>query len=508
MSIIKANNIYEDIFKTLSLREGNYFCRVIGVRNEQDYNNTIAFLDSKLKELDNESIIFTSTIPNPYNEDLVRSIMDKLDKINVNNIGNEYIDIVSCNETNEKMAKALSILIPIAIQNEAFQNKTIRNNFITKLMIWTNEYVEDIQWQEDVSPKCLYYGKIKKYEGYFLMLLALMGFDVLYLNPQKDSIFQAIDKKEFSQLIEEEESGEIIDYYTRVSSGAVIEKVTTYAKQASQELDKTLYNGTGIYKPWQYINGFTKPVIMNSIIEDMLTYWDEPSRLRPGFRTEKDLVYTPIFFNKVSGVYSNLSEYIDVVNSLRKVRFSIFVESTNLSNKDYNNQELYSLAFCLNRDKSINKEALKSHEMFGRLKILRSELQDFIIDKIDETLCQKRLFNFDIDDKKILKLIISVLLLDDNVLTLIDCYDYTASIPKIIIYLKNRETFEDEDALLLGLLHRIGLDIVILTPNGTDNIELKVSTDYLNVIRLEDIAFDLDLDKKNKRKSFFEKLFG
>ncbi|SQC00210.1 Uncharacterised protein [Clostridium tetanomorphum] len=59
----------------------------------------------------------------------------------------------------------------------------------------------------------------------------------------------------------------------------------------------------------------------------------------------------------------------------------------------------------------------------------------------------------------------------------------------------------------MGLLHRIGLDIVILTPNATDNIELKISTDYLNVIRLEDIVFDLDLERKTKKKSFFQKFF-
>lgn len=507
LPIIKASNIYEDIFKPLSLREGNYFCRVIGIKDEQNYNDTIAFLDSKFKELNNKSIIFTSTIQNPYNEDLVKSIMDKLNKINVINIENEYIDIVSSKETNIKIGKALSILIPIAIENEAFKNTTIRNNFIVKLMLWINEYVENIQWTEDIVPKCLYYGEIKKYEVYFLMLLALIGFDVLYLNPQKDSVFEMIDRKQFSQIIEEQQTSEVIDYNTRAANGAVIEKVTTYAKKASDELDETLYNGTGIYRPWQYVNGFTKPVIMNSIIEDMITYWDEPSRLRPGFRTEKDLVYTPIFLNKISGVYRDLSEYIDMVDKLRQSRFHVFIEGTNLTNKDYNNQELYSLAFCLNRDKTINKEALKSHEMFNKLKILRNELQDFIIDKIDETLCQKRLFNFDIDDKKILKLIISVLLLSDNILTLIDCYDYTGYIPKIIIYLKNREIFEDEDALLLGLLHRIGLDIVILTPNATDNIELKISTDYLNVIRLEDIVFDLDLERKTKKKSFFQKFF-
>lgn len=507
MRIIKTNNIYEDMFKPSTLRDGNYFCRIIGVKDEQSYDDNIAFLDSKLKELNNKSIIFSSTIPNPYNKDLVKSIMDKLDKINVDNIKNEHINLVSSDEGNLRIREALSVIVPFAIKNESFSNKTIRNNFIAKLMIWTIKYVENIQWQGDIVPKCLYYGEIKKYECYFLILLALIGFDVLYLNPQEDNIFEMIDKNEFSQVIKENGTSELIDYNMRVSNGAVIEMVTTYAKQASDELEKTLYNGTGIYKPWQCINSFTKPVIMNSIIEDMITYWDEPSRLRPGFKTEENLVYIPIFFNKISGVYTDLSEYIDMVNKLRKPRFHKFIEGSNLTNKDYNNQELYSLAFCLNRDKTINKEALKKHNMFNKLKTLRNELQDLIIDKIDETISQKRLFNFDIDDKKILKLIISVLLLDDDILNLIDCYDYTASIPKIIVYLKNREVFEDEDALVLALLHRIGLDIVILTPNGTNNIELKISTDYLNVIRLEDIVFDLDLDRKNKKKSFFEKLF-
>lgn len=497
MTIIKSNNIYEDIFKPLSLREGTFFYRVLGVKDEESYNNALAYLDYKFKELTNSIIIFTTSIPNPNSEEL-----------HLNSDKYKSLFTIDSLEINSRIRNPLNTVISLAVSNKDLTNETIRNNFISKLIFWVNKYVENIIWNYDIAPKCIYYGSIKKHEAYFLMVLSLIGFDVLYFNPKKEDIFSSIDTNNYSDILVYKNISNIVDYNTRVSSGVVIEKVTTYAKQASQELEQTLYKDSGVYKPWQFIKGTTKPVLMNSIIEDTITYWNQEARFRPGFKTMGNVVYTPVFFNKISGVHRNIDEYINMVNDFKKSKYVHYIENTHITNKNYSNYELYSLAFCLSNDKSIDKDILKNNKMFENLKIFRSELGDFIIDKINETFLQKSFFNFELDDKKKLKLLASVLTLDENILNLIDCYDYTSSIPKLIIYLKNRETFEDEDSLIIGFLHRIGLDILILTPNGSNNLESTISTNYLNVIRLEEMVSDLDINKHDKKKTFFQKILG
>ena len=504
---------------------------------ETAYNDQVALIYHKLSE-PTRGIIFADTIPKPNDRALIDSILSELLTMRIGNFANEDINLTSSNTLNEKIRQALDPVVDLAIKQERFANPTIRNNFIAKLMIWCNLYLEDLDFSGPELPKCLFYGVIKRHEFYFLMLLAKLGIDVLYFNPTGDQTAQTLDTLGLMQTITLGNATGLTPLMDRVAKGVVIEKVTTYARKATNELEQTLYQDSGIYKPWQFSDGTTYPIIMDSVIEDTLTYWDEPARMRPGFKTVQKTVYTPIFFSKISGVYRDQNEYFDLVNKLRNAPKCCFYESSSLtsvgqyaqtrtiqyhnlqsqtvSNRStqntptaYNQQDLYSLAFCLNPDKTINREALREHKLYQRMLMLRGELQNFLLNKLEELFSpnQASFFNFPITDKERLRLMAAIFTADDKLLNLIDGYDFTGDIPKVVMYLNSRDPIQTDDALLLGLLRMIGLDIIILSPNGANNIELVINEKFINQIKLEEFVYDLPLKAPTKKSSFFGKLF-
>lgn len=451
----------------------------------------------------------------------------------IGNYVNEDINLTASDTLNVKIRQALDQIIALAISKEHFSNETIRNNFIAKLMIWCNLYADGLNFNDHDIPKCLFYGPIKRHEVYFLMILASIGIDVIYFNPTNDSTFDTVDFNNMSQkIVLGATSPVLVPYNERIEKGVVVEKVTTYAKKATTELEQTLYNDTGIYKPWQFSDGTTRPIFMDSVIEDTLTYWDEPAKLRPGFKTTGKVVCTPTFFTKISGVYGDVNEYYELIQKLKSAKKYAFYESPhltavgfgqakaiqyhnmptqsttqNLSN--FNQQDLYSLAFCLNPDQTIKRDAVMQHVLYKKMLTLRADLQEFILSKLEETFSSSNLsfFNFSITDKERVRLMAAIFTAEDRLLNLIEGYDFTADVPKVILYVNSRDTFNQDDAMLLGLLRMMGLDVILLSPNGANNLELVISDKFINQIKLDEFVYDLPLKAPVKKGSFFSKLF-
>ena len=77
------------------------------------------------------------------------------------------------------------------------------------------------------------------------------------------------------------------------------------------------------------------------------------------------------------------------------------------------------------------------------------------------------------------------------------------------MYINSREPFNQDDAMLLGLMRIIGMDVILLSPNGANNLELVISEKFINSIKLDEFVHDLPLKtpSKNKKESFFSRLF-
>ena len=525
IGIIKLTHLVDDVFNRSALVQGNYFCNVKGMENETIYNDTLALFNHKLNESANKKLIFTSSL-NKITDTTFKALAS-------NELLQNPLPLTASIAHNEIFTEALNLTLTLAQKNPQFNTESSLNDLKENLYLWAKAYIATIDFGSTDIPKCIYYGNLTYEEAYFLILLAFIGFDVIYFNPCGQTLLESIDQDGLSQIIlQGPPSPTMISFEERISRGVVIDKVTTYAKQAVNELNNHLYGDSGIYRPWQFAHGTTSPVIMDAIIEDTLTYWAEPATLRPGFKTAGDIVYTPVFFNKVSGVYKDRTAYYNLVQQLKDAPLIVFKENLTLcstdfstfnymqskaityhnmgsSNTDFNSRDLASLKPCLNSDGTFNSEGLKAHTLFNKWNTLRLETVNFLIGKLTQMLSGNKaaLFSFPFEETEKLTLIAAVLNMNKELLELIDRYDFTTQVPKLLFYLNGNIPCDKKTALLLGYLHTCGLDITILSPNGASNINSMISPRFISDIKLEEMVNDFSI-KSPPKKGFFNRLFN
>ena len=515
----------EDVFNRSTLTNGNYFCNVKGMTDETSYNDTIAFFNHKIKQLPGKHLLFTSSLNKITDAGFKQLCMTEL----VQN----PLPLTTSIAYNQIFCQALQLTLDLASNNPNFSSEIARMGLKEDLYLWAKTYISTIDFVSTDIPKCIYYGDLTYEEAYFLILLALIGFDVIYFNPSGQTLLESIDQDGLSQvIILGVASPIIVPFEERIQKGVVIDKITTYAKQAINELSSNLYNDSGIYRPWQFAHGTTSPVIMDAIIEDTLTYWSEPATLRPGFKTVENIVYTPVFFNKISGVYKDQTAYYELVQKLKNAPLIAFKENLNLCSTDFssfnymqtkainyhnvhsgtsefNQYDLDTLKSCLHENGTINIEAIKSHALFSKWNGLRLETINFLINKLDDFLLDTKsaLFTFPFGENEKLTLIAAVFNMNKDILEIVDKFDFTTQIPKLVLYLNGTHNLDIKNALLLGFLHTCGLDIVVFSPNGTSNVNAVISPRFISDIKLEDMVNDFSI-KMPPKKGFFSRLFN
>jgi hypothetical protein len=101
----------------------------------------------------------------------------------------------------------------------------------------------------------------------------------------------------------------------------------------------------------------------------------------------------------------------------------------------------------------------------------------------------------------------------DVFMRLLQKFDYSQDVPKVILY--NNEyngELTRSDAVLLLLLHELGVDLVLYSPTGNKDLEQYVDDDVFDLHMLDDIVFDLEFKQsfgiKDKLKSRLLKLLG
>jgi len=87
--------------------------------------------------------------------------------------------------------------------------------------------------------------------------------------------------------------------------------------------------------------------------------------------------------------------------------------------------------------------------------------------------------------------------MDDSLLKLIEAFDYPQEIPKVIVYDNEKETFSENDAILLAYFNLIGLDVIIFTPTNYKTIEQQIKPSYFDVHQLPFVKYDLALPSLN-----------
>lgn len=260
--------------KKIERSDSNYyfepcFYRVIGVEDSHNYNNILKTLNDRIEEYKDITLLFENSIPMLGEMELIQYIYNELNTMDITNMQAQDIVLFDDENINRIFLESLDYIIPLSIKNENFFNENIRNNFITKLIVWTYSFVKNINFNSDFNPKCIYYGQISRHEIYFLIMLHLMDFDVVYINPLKEEFFEEIDTDKLSELKMSMNIEPLETFKDRAAKGNTIDNVETITKQIERDINETLFADTGIYKPWQYRSGYTKRILLDTILEDI-----------------------------------------------------------------------------------------------------------------------------------------------------------------------------------------------------------------------------------------------
>ena len=499
------------IFRKNYERESNYadfkscFYRFIGVKEENNYDNVIKTLQVRCSENENVCLVFDNDLPMQGEMELMQYIYNELGNMNIYNLSSEDITIIDNIEQNAKFLNALEYAVNLALKKESFFNDSVRNNFITKLIVWAYSYLRDIDYGSEINAKCIYYGNIDKHAVYFLIMLYKMGFDVVYINPLKEEYFAELDVDNLS--ICEKYMGilNIESFERRASNGKAIDNVESITKQIQRDVQSQLFDGTGLFMPWQFRDGNTKSILIDGITDDMYSYWNEDAKVRPGFKVKGKVVTVPCMFKKVDGVYRDMMEYQKLISCCSKSRNTLFFNSGFLSDETKVNQEMYELMFCQLSDGSFDINEIKKTSIY-KFGNYSEDVQNLLLNKFNEAISGKTVYSKELDKETRIKLLMLILTLNEQIVRLVDNFDFTAAIPKITIFLNNEDRITDNILMLLGYLYTIGMDIVIFNPAGTLNITGILNNNIVNIDRLETMDYKASYRKIMSLKSgFFSK---
>lgn len=486
------------------------FIRYIGVEDPAEYQNILLTLKHKADDT-GYTLMFDGQIPMQAEFDIITYVGNELKTMDIRNLKTQDIELFPDAQKNSRFLESLDRVVNTALDQETFFNDSSRNDFILKLIVWTYSYVRPLKEDADHSPKCIYFGDISKHEIYFLMMLSLMGFDVLYINPLREENWE-VETLGISECHKNAQILPIQPFEKMTEGGHVIEGEESITLQYEQQVADEVLAGTGAFRAWQYRDGNTSPLFIKASIHDIPAMWKEPARLRMGFKIQGKTVTIPSLFFQIDGMDSNPEEYAKRLELCLSQPNTMVIEDagrTTLLGTTIPQEEKLKLTFCMLSDGTFDINEIKKLPFYEWDKY-RDALEDFMLGKLN-ALFADRMFKkvLSRDDK--FDIICDVLSMNQQIIKMADGFDYTDKIPKLVIFLNNEDFIEDRVLYLIGFIWQMGFDIVIFSPSGLISIDSVFNTDRFNLVRLDEMKYDMTLEKAKKKRGkggIFGKLFG
>ncbi len=385
-------------------------------------------------------------------------------------------------------------------------NQTVTFNYGSKLISWLYRCTQARKYavQYEDIPVILYYGAISQSELYFLNFMSRCGFDVIYITPDKQLLDLVIDRNQggrmqIFQLPQSRESGSYPDKPVKM-------KMATVAYSAERELDTMLYGGdAGIFRDFQFPNSQT--VTLKTTLEEIGILWKQEARFRQGFATSGNLVTVPNIFAKISGVKDgNISAYWEEIRGRLTPETILRVKEA----KDPQPGDLDLSAyrsFC--RNGKIDTERLKASTL-NRCSYLPDRIQDMYLFKMQEAVDSGFLKLS--GDELMCSVLHYGLNMDKEFMKMLQSFDFTKQLPKLIWIDPVEQTFTLEECVQLVLCSLIGFDILIYTPTGYKNLETFVSADAFEEHTLNEFMYNVEVPKfkipsETRNSGFFGRLF-
>lgn len=516
-SVVNCTNAWikgkglDDIRESIALRGNdarffyNCFCRINGAQDKLTYANELFQLQQELKGTGRKLIIVNEEIPRPLPEEIEgikRANYTKQDQMILDLSSN--FNSISNTELRHIVHKSFVDIMLTESKKEGNNLNRLTNKAVY-LLCWFRRYMPNLlaNWKMPDIACFIHMGECKnENEAMFLSFLARLPVDVLILNPNLNTKCCLEDRLLYEVNYQESLS------MTRYPEESSQVRIGTVAYHAERELDTLMYQDSGIYRNQQY--GKANVICLQTMYEEIKILWDQELKYRPNFSTVDGVVNIPVIFAKVSGVKDGLvAPYWVSVKELITPDTTVITRAPYIRSTDPNPMKSFAAEFFKNG--KLQRSKIKNHPNYP-YGILREDMQDFILDKLQIMIDQKLIRGIGENGTEY-TVIAQVLNLPKDIVRQIQKFDFTKKNPKLI-YINTTETIISlEDSILTAFLNLIGFDIVFFVPTGYQSIEKYFNTQLMEEHQIGEYMYDLqvpDLKKlslNSARPSWRDKIF-
>lgn len=535
----KNNSERKDYFKDEFKAQ---FIRYIGIF--EDYESSIKTLKILSIEEKNKWLFFENEIALDQDIDFFEEIRKKVEEIYGMNISNKFdIKIFGDTVVNEVFLSSLDYISEILDFEENLKPYEKYETLATIICL-SKQYLSRKKFDYVSNIKCIYFGKIDRISVYFLILLYRMMCDIIYICPS-DKYEEVFEKYDYDMLSKVVKSDKLIDNIEKYNlqyiskKGIELRKIKSTASYVQESVYDNLFKNKELYYTNQFIDYEVAPLLFEGVIPDFYNTFVNDVRFREGFKVNEETktVFFSHFFTEVQGVQKDYEEYVKLVRHLLKAKNTIFfiqneydkvLLDENIKESKRNgeifleknifkiNDEIITrrmfyfseLAYTVNEDGTYDLDDIKKVSFYN-LRNLKEKTVSYIFKVFNEVISTPLVFfNKDLSFLEKTKLLFLMLLVNPLVYKLLERFDYTNSAPKIVIYLDNQDELKENMCQVLTILSMLGIDIIILSPNGKSGLDKYINQNAYTTLLLDEFK-DIDLtdilntEIKEEKEGFF-----
>lgn len=371
-----------------------------------------------------------------------------------------------------------------AMGDNAYTSPDIIYNKVVFILVVLNRILSD------ELKTFVYYGSPEKNDKLVLETLAsIPNIKVIVLSSDKSNMQKMLG---FS-IFEQQSSIEYFDMPMTDSR----DNVVTYAAQAQQRVNETLFNGDilGMYKPGMFKT--CRTVRFSTTFDELKAWWNRELYIRPGFKVENDVAVIPTLFTLVLGVPDTTSKesYVGLIEKFcsGKVVFAPSADGLSVmrSPKANINVEFGIECSCVNysckasvcefySNGKLHKDKIKLCPNY-QYRYLMINKQNMILDAI-ETIINSEMINYKslgLHKEDFVDVVLNTLLnLNTQLLQLIQWFEFYTYNPNVVLTLTDDQILTLEHMILLQFASLIGFDVLIFVPTKYSSIESYVSPSF------------------------------
>lgn len=481
----------------------NMFIKLLGAEDKAAYFRELLRWKLKLESQNRVFLVIERMIPAPFETEIQKVGRENYQTMRqmLSDLSNRIL-FPRCRELEKLTKKAFIELLEEESKKPGKTLQMLRNRAVC-LLCWIFRYLPQLftDWKIRSLPVFVYYGMCRtENEAMLLRLFSRLPIDVFLICPD----LELKDKLEDVFLFEKRYENSLPLGEFPVNPDDI--RFGTVAFHAEQELDSILYQETGIYRKRQFKKAVILP--LQTTYEEIGILWKEEAKYRPDFEVLDDKVMLPVICSKISGVPDgNLDAYWHQVAKMAEEDTFLISGLPSIKSTDPNPMKQYAASFLKNG--KLLKEKIKKHPAYA-YGFIREEMQEYMFEKLQYLIDKKLIFGTFSSGTEF-TIVAAVLNLQIQLLRLIQKFDFTGKVPKLIILNVKEELCSLEDSIITAYLSLIGFDIAVFSPAGYQSVERYFTEPLLLEHQVGEYLYDLsipDLRRLSvKRESLRDKLF-